>query len=363
MKRFSVKGAPSEYILDHGVLNQLESKLLERDFYHILFVHGKKSWEAAKPFILPFTKVKSAEYTYDGENSIEEIEKLSKSVSEGKYDAIVGVGGGKVLDLVKAASNSTRVPHVLIPTLASNCAPWTPLGVVYDSTGKHVDAPEYPVNSSLVLVEPEILVHAPIEYFIAGIADTLAKWYEADVQMAGMENKPVALEISYFAAKKCKDNLLEYSEEAIEAVKKGEINDAFIKVVETIIMLAGMVGGFADHYGRTAAAHAIHNGLTVLPETHSVLHGDKVAYGILIQLNLENKWEEIKDILPFYQKLKLPITLHDLGVTQVTEEEIMEVAEISCLPQQTIHVLPGKITPEIVKDAMLKWEEEAKQFV
>ena len=233
---------------------------------------------------------------------------------------------------------------------------------MYDHSGRHVDSPQYPENASLVLVEPEILINAPIEYFVAGIADTLAKWYEADVQMAGMENKPVALDISYYAARKCKDNLLEYSEEAIEAVKKGEINDAFMKVVETIIMLAGMVGGFADHYGRTAAAHAIHNGLTVLPETHSVLHGDKVAYGILIQLVLENKWEEIKHILPFYQKLKLPITISDLGVKQVTDEEIMEVAEISCLPQQTIHVLSGNITPEVVKEAIITWEERAKQY-
>ena len=78
MERFSVHGAPSEYILDRGVFNQLESKLLERDFHHVLFVHGNKSWKAAMPYIPSFTKVKVAEYTYGGENSIEEIENVSR---------------------------------------------------------------------------------------------------------------------------------------------------------------------------------------------------------------------------------------------------------------------------------------------
>ena len=46
-----------------------------------------------------------------------------------------------------------------------------------------------------MFVEPRILLHAPLEMLIAGIADTLAKWYEADVQMANIQNKPVPLEI------------------------------------------------------------------------------------------------------------------------------------------------------------------------
>ena len=141
---------------------------------------------------------------------------------------------------------------------------------------------------------------------IAGIADTLAKWYEADVQMATIQDKPVPLEICYYSAKQCKDVLLQYLEGAVQAAKAGKLNDGFVKVVETIIMFSGMVGGFGDHYGRVAGAHSIHNGLTVLEETHHALHGEKVAYGILIQLVLENKWTEINQLLLFYLNLGYP---------------------------------------------------------
>lgn len=32
-----------------------------------------------------------------------------------------------------------------------------------------------------MLVEPQIILNAPAEYLLAGIGDTLAKWYEAAV--------------------------------------------------------------------------------------------------------------------------------------------------------------------------------------
>ncbi len=46
---------------------------------------------------------------------------------------------------------------------------------------------------------------------------------------------------------------------------------------------AGWLAGWGERYTRVAAAHAVHNGLTVLPQTDKFLHGTKVAYGILVQ--------------------------------------------------------------------------------
>lgn len=263
---------------------------MERGFRKILVVHGKKSWQAAKPFWPEFTRIEYEEYIYGGECSLTEIETVEKVINKNSYDALIAVGGGKVLDLVKAASHLTHKSFVLVLTLASNCSPWTPLSVIYDDSGAFIRYDIYPKSASLVVVEPRILVNAPINLLIAGIGDTLAKWYEADVQMSIIENKPVPLQISHYAAKQCKELLLAHSEGAIQAAETGTLNDDFVKVAETIIVLAGMVGGFGDQYGRIAGAHAIHNGLTILEETHHALHGEKVAYGILVQLVLEKKW-------------------------------------------------------------------------
>lgn len=358
MANFSVHGAPSEYILQEGALNLLETKLLERGVEKVLVVHGKKSWEAAKAYWPFFTKVKFAEYTYSDECSLEEVALVSELVKRESYAGVIGVGGGKVLDLVKAVCDTTRVQAVLIPTLASNCSPWTPLSVLYDQSGSFIRYDVYPICTSLVLIEPNILVAAPVDLFIAGIGDTLAKWYEADVQMAGIENKPVPLQISHYTARQCKDLIIEHSAEAIKGVESGKLNDAFIKVAETIIMLGGMVGGFGDHYGRIAGAHSIHNGLTTIEETHHALHGDKVAYGILVQLVLEGKFAEIEELLPFYKGIGLPVSLTELGITELSKELVEKVAEKATFKTESIHVMPiGSITSERVEEAILKLEE------
>lgn len=351
-------GAPSEYILNEGILELLESKLLERGFHKVLIVHGIKSWQAAKPYWPEFKQIQSKEYTYGGDCSLNEIEKLKSVIAANTFDAILAVGGGKVLDLVKSVSHLTGKPFVLVPTLASNCSPWTPISVIYDDSGAFVRYDIYPESASLVLIEPRIQVNAPLNLLIAGIGDTLAKWYEADVQMAVIENKPVPLQISHYTAKQCKDLLLAHSEGAIQAAKTGILNDDFIKVAETIIVLGGMVGGFGDQFGRIAGAHAIHNGLTILEETHHALHGEKVAYGILVQLVLEEKGEEIDRLLPFYERLRLPVSLSNLGVKEITEGIISAVAQKSSILEESIHVMPiGPITATRVSEAITALEQ------
>jgi glycerol dehydrogenase len=39
----------------------------------------------------------------------------------------------------------------------------------------------------------------------------------------------------------------------------------------------------------TAAAHAVHNGLTALPQSHHFMHGEKVNFGTLTQFALEDR--------------------------------------------------------------------------
>ena len=345
MATLTVHGAPSEYVLKEGILNQLEEKLLERKLEKILIIHGEKSWQAAKAFFPSFNKVVYEEHTYRGECSLMEIEEVANDVQKKLFDAIIGVGGGKVLDLTKSIGHLTKRPVILIPTLSSNCSPWTPVSVIYDEHGTFSRFDIYPVSPSLVLIEPRILLQAPINMLIAGIGDTLAKWYEADVQMEHLVNKSIPLQISHYTASQCKDLLLAHSTEALKAVQSGNLNDDFLKLVETIIVLGGMVGGFGDHYGRIAGAHSIHNGLTIIEETHHALHGEKVAYGILVQLVLEEKLEEIDKLFSFYRQLGLPTSLAELGISNVSDTLIKKMAEKSTAPEESIHVMPiGQVT-------------------
>ncbi len=135
-------------------------------------------------------------------------------------------------------------------------------------------------------------------------------------------------------------------------MENGKWTDSLQRVIETNIITSGLVGGFGDQYLRVAGAHSIHNGMTTITQTHHLLHGEKVAYGILVQLVLEGKFSEIKQLLPIYQVLKLPMTLLDIGLTVEHKAELQQIAAHSVKEGEDIHLLFPDINKEKVAAAM-----------
>ncbi|MGC5324677.1 iron-containing alcohol dehydrogenase family protein [Brevibacillus sp. SYSU BS000544] len=347
MERLEVRGAPNTYVCEEGILDELESLLQKHGITRPLVVHGERSWNAASLYFLKNTTEIFTFERYKGECTEAEVQRIVSLIDAGEYDAVIGVGGGKVLDIAKAAGNGARVDIVLIPTLASTCAAWTPLSVFYNEEGHFTHYTMFAKGADLVLVEPRILLEAPVRYLIAGIADTLAKWYEADVLIEKVKNRPVVLDISYHAAKLCQQILLQQGREAVEDYKRKQVTHSLVSVFETIFVAGGMVGGYGDKYGRISGAHAIHNGLTVASATHEFLHGEKVAYGILVQLAIEQKWDAIDELLPYYLDLGLPTRLESVGLHLEDSTTLRAVCERTVLPYESIHLM-GEITAEQV---------------
>jgi uncharacterized oxidoreductase len=354
---FIVKGAPAEYQCTPGVLERLEEKLVERNIGTALVLTGTASWKALQPFFPELQRVEAAYEIYQGECSLPEIARVAEIAKALGADAIIGAGGGKVLDIAKAVAHETGIRSVLIPTLASNCAPWTPLSVLYTEEGTMTHYTVFPGHVDLLLIEPRVLLGAPVPLLVAGIGDTIAKWYEADVQISRFENPPAALKIAHITARLCADEMFAHSEAAILDAESGRLSEAFVKVAETIIMLGGMVGGFGEKYGRVAAAHAIHNAMTVAPESHGALHGNKVAYGVRVQLELEGKTAEVERLIGFYKKIGLPASLKEIGIPS---RWINEIAELATRQEETIHVLREEpIAAEEVAAVLNRIEETA----
>jgi glycerol dehydrogenase len=122
------------------------------------------------------------------------------------------------------------------------------------------------------------------------------------------------------------------------------------------------------------AAHAVHNGLTHLPQSHGTLHGEKVAYGILVQLRLEEMVQGNRlassarqQLLQFYDDIGLPKTLGDLGLGDITIAQLQHAAEVACADHSDIHRLPFAVTPAHLMAAMVSttapiadsWAQEA----
>lgn len=92
----------------------------------------------------------------------------------------------------------------------------------------------------------------------------------------------------------------------------------------------------------------------MLPECHSMYHGEKVAFGTIVQLVLEDApTEKLEEVLGFCIELGLPVTMKELGVAELTREKAMIVAEAACAPEDTMCNMPFEVTPEMVANAIL----------
>ncbi len=300
---------------------------------------------------------------FKGECSQNEINRLLAILKKNACNGVIGVGGGKTLDTAKAVAYHAKTPVVVVPTIASTDAPCSALSVIYTDAGAFESYLLLPSNPNVVLVDTAVVAAAPARLLAAGMGDALATYFEARASyqhhattMAGGEATETAMRL----ARLCYDTLLAEGYKAMLAVEKKVVTEAVERIVEANTYLSGV--GFES--GGLAAAHAIHNGLTVLPETHPFYHGEKVAFGTLTQLILENAAvEELDTVCAFCTQIGLPITLAQLDVRENIEEKMRKTAEAACAEGETIHNMPFPVTPDKVYAALITADQYGTHYL
>jgi len=291
-------------------------------------------------------------YRFGGECSIPEIQRVKRQARDQGARVIVGAGGGKVLDTARAAAADLDLPVVNCPTVASSDAPCSALSVIYTEDGTFLQYRIYGKNPDLVLVDTQVIAQSPPRLLVAGMGDALATWFEAKTcvegnvkNMRGGRSSQSALAL----AELCYRILLRDGVEALAAVQNQSCTPALERVVEANTLLSGL--GFES--SGLAAAHAVHNGLTAVPQTHSYFHGEKVAYGVLVQLILEKKAQPLmEEVLDFATAVGLPTTLAAIGLTGMTDEMLDQIATRSTAEGETIHNEPFNVQPRMVAEAI-----------
>ena len=282
------------------------------------------------------------------------LEGLRQAVQQHNADLVIGMGGGKALDAAKLLAHQCHLPIVTIPTSAATCAAWTALSNIYSEQGAFRYDVGLPTCPNLLILDYDLVQTAPRRTLVAGIGDAIAKWYEASVSSGHLERTLIVAAVQQ--ARVLRDLLFQKSAAALQAPG----SEVWRDVVDATVLMAGVTGGLGGAQCRTVAAHAVHNGLTQLLQSHGILHGEKVAYGILVQLRLEemmqgNRLAETarQQLLKFYAEIGLPQSLDDLGLTAITLKELQTAAEFACGAGSDIHHLPFEVTPTHLMAAMV----------
>lgn len=351
----SIMIAPSRYVQGPGVLNTIGEHIGHLG-NKAFFIGGPTALSILKECAYNNLEEKGIEYRFEcfsGECTRASAVELSKKARDFGSEIIVGTGGGRAIDTAKAVSHELACNLVIAPTVASNDAPCSALSVQYDENHMLDQFLILRRNPDVVLVDSRIIVQAPTRFFVAGMGDALATWFEANTCTKSMaKNLPggVSTAAALSLARLCYDTLMESGVSAKLAVDNNALTPAVERVIEANILLSGL--GFES--SGLAAAHGIHEGIHALEGTEDKLHGEMVAFGTLSQLVLENyNSEEIDQVLAFCNDVGLPVTLDQLGVKDTSPEGVIKAAEVACMEGLTTHNSYLEISPERILGAIL----------
>lgn len=356
--------SPSDFVLGSDVLKTGKDYLTK---------FGNQPFLLGDPFIMETTGKEFAEYltaegmhvtpvSFTGEATMAAIESVSQQAKDASSDFLIGLGGGKTIDTAKAAANELGIPLVIIPTLASTDAPTSRLAVIYKEDGSLENYLGFNSNPNLVLVDSKVIAGAPTRFLAAGFGDALSTWVEARAIKRGYTTTILSGHQTLTAlaiAEKCEEVIFKYAFEALEANAANVVTPALEYAIEANILMSGL--GFES--GGTCAVHTIQNAFLVLGRGKKLMHGERVAFGILCQLMMEGApKEEFDRYLDFLIRLGLPTTLEEHGLADITDEELKIVGETATVPWESVHKLPAEVSAEAVINAIIAADRYATTY-
>lgn len=342
---FSVK-SPVDYVQQAGLRHQIGERI-SPFVSHVRILTSPSAWQAINPALSDSLERAGIRWQLEylaGECTDEAIAKFQRNLLEQGAEGILAIGGGRVLDTAKAVNN-TLGDRILftVPTQAATCAAWSPLAIIYNDAGGHVNSLSLETMPALILVDSEVIAQSDVRYLRSGIIDALAKWVEFEPYQRQNPHH-LALDVKVSAARQAIEIFLLWGEAAVNANQQQQVTQALEKVIEANIVLAGLANSIRGPLATPGLAHVIHDTLTHQPELHPWLHGEKVGYSLLIQSLVDNPEgpsdSELLTLLRrFHSPLRLPALEGDrtVRIQQIVKDISFPVDSLSDLPFDITH--------------------------
>jgi glycerol dehydrogenase len=263
---------------------------------------------------------------FPGEVTTAVIAALAAQAASCKADVVIGIGGGKAIDAAKGVARALDIRMISVPTVASNDGPASASIAVYDEQHLMVEVLQLKRNPDLVVADTTVIAQAPLRFFLAGIGDAISKKFEAEACAKAGASTLFGGTVSFTgiaAADACYHLIRTYGATAVDDVRQHRTSPAVEAIVEATVLLSTL----SFENGGLSIAHAIARGFSHLARAAGTLHGEHVAYGLLVQLVLEQRSADfLNELVAFYQELGLPCRLAEFCQGAPTSADVRTLA-------------------------------------
>lgn len=238
-------------------------------------------------------------------NSINYAMNVAEKVISMDFEYIVGLGGGKVLDVCKYAAYISKRIFISIPTTMANDGIASPVAVLKKADGKPKSLGCAMPN--IIIIDTLLIKNSPIELIKAGIGDTISNYMALlDWEFACEKNKDTMNGFAYLMAKNSLDALMR--------TQYDSICSDFINVLADSLVLSGIAMEFAGSSRPVSGSeHLFSHAVDYYSETKN-LHGIQVAFGTIAMLKLLNF--DYKHVLDYLKRFEVDINPSKLGITE-----------------------------------------------
>lgn len=252
-----------------------------------------------------------------GGGTLDDAIKLADAMKSGRYDAVVGLGGGKIIDCAKFAAARIGLPLVAVATNLSHDGLCSPVATLDNDAGRG----SYGVpNPIAVVIDLDIIREAPARFVRSGIGDALSNISAvADWELAHRVKNE---QIDGLAAAMARQ-----AGEAVLRHPGGVEDDSFLQVLAEGLVMTGISMSVAgDSRPASGACHEINHAFDLMFPKRAASHGEQCGLGASFAMHLRGAPEEAVFMAEVLRRHRLPVLPEEIGFSV---EEFVKVVEFA----------------------------------
>jgi glycerol dehydrogenase len=311
----TIFGAPQFYVQGPGILGNTASYVKKLGLgKNVLVIVDAGVVEPIQPLFESLAKegIPCRRVIFEGAITLDQIGALAVAERGKDYDVVLGVGGGKAIDVSKRIGWALGIPFITIATSVATDAATSRTAVAYGSKNEIIEDKTL-YNPAGVLVDTSLVVKAPIRLFRSGMADAVSKRYEYLLSLkCGAPNWYDSGSVFFIdgISQEMHIFLLRNGRYLLGCFNRGEVNETVERGVMAMLLMSRLVwdpGGLRGAHDMFEEFHDAGYG-------NETLHGEIVGFFDLVQLLIENyPQNEFGELYCFYRDLGIPLKISTMG--------------------------------------------------
>ncbi|GGV08299.1 glycerol dehydrogenase [Streptomyces filipinensis] len=252
-----------------------------------------------------------------GGGTLDDAIRLAGEMKSGHYDAVVGLGGGKIIDCAKFAAARIGLPLVAVPTNLAHDGLCSPVATLDNDAGRG----SYGVpNPIAVVIDLDVIREAPARFVRAGIGDAISNINAvADWELSHRVNGEKIDGLAAAMARQAGEAVLRHP---------GGIGDnGFLQVLAEALVLSGISMSISgDSRPSSGSCHEINHAFDLLFPKRAAAHGEQCGLGAAFATYLRGAHEEAAHTAQVLRRHGLPVLPEEIGFTV---DEFVRVVEFA----------------------------------